>query len=194
MRERALTAFCLGFLTLGLATAGAQTGPTLVLDAGQPTSPGTPVAVPLGFANQGHAISALVFSFDLDPAGLAFDPTDADGDGIPDSVTLPAGMPSIAVVVYDATDLDGELDVLLANLSGAPLAEGVILELELTAHHNGSAASWIGFSDDPPPSFGNAQGQNVEGTAVVLGPALVFADGFESGDTSAWRTFSNPRR
>ncbi len=152
------------------------------------------MAVPLGFANHGHAISALVFSFDLDPAGLAFDPTDADGDGIPDAVTLPEGMPSIVVIVYDASDPDGELDVLLANLSGAPLAEGVILEIELTAKRSGAAASWIDFSGDPRPSFGNAQGQNVEGTAVVLGPALVFADGFESGDTSAWRTLTNPRR
>ncbi len=186
MRQRSLTAFCLGLLTLGLATAGAQSGPALVLDANQPTSPGIPVAVPLGFADHGHTIAAVVFSFDLDPAGLAFDPTDADMDGIPDAVTLPAGMPSIVVIDYDGTDLDGEIDVLLANLSGTPLAEGVILELELTANQSGTVASWIGFSGDPPPSFSNDQGQDVEGTAVVLDNEVVFADGFESGDTSAW--------
>ena len=45
-------------------------------------------------------------------------------DGIPDAVTLPAGEPSVVVIDYDADDADGELDVLLANLSGAPLAEG----------------------------------------------------------------------
>ena len=186
MRQRSLAIFCLGLFTFGLAAAGAQPGPALILDASLPTSPGSPVAVPLGFANHGHTITALVFSFDLDPAGLTFDPTDADMDGIPDAVTLPAGMPSIAVIDYDATDLDGELDVLLANISGAPLAEGVILELELTANQSGAVASWIAFSDDPPPSFGNDQGQDVEGTAVVLGNDVVFADSFESGDTSAW--------
>ncbi len=171
---------------LAAGAAGAQPGPALVLDASLQTSPGLPVAVPLGFANHGHAITALAFSFDLDPAGFAFDPTDADLDGVPDAVTLPAGMPPVLVITYDPGDPDGELDVLMADLSGTPLAEGVILEVELTPSQSGIAADWIDFSDDPAPSFSNAQGEDVCGTTQVLGSGVLFADGFESGTTCAW--------
>ena len=54
-------------LVLSSATA-AQDGPTLVLDAGRQTLPQAQITLPLGFANQGHNITALVFSFDLDPS------------------------------------------------------------------------------------------------------------------------------
>ncbi len=190
---RCLTA--VAFLAAGLlaaGAAGAQPGPTLVLDGSLPTVPQVQVAVPLGFTNGGHAITAIAFSLDLDPAGLAFDPTDSEPDGVPDSVTLPAGMPQIVVVDYDPADVDGELDVLLANLSGPPLPEGVIMEFELTPSQSGIVASWIRFSDDPPPSFSNDQGEDVEGTAIVLGDELIFADGFESGDTSSWPATTTP--
>ena len=175
---------CMGLLAAGVA--GAQPGPVLILDASPRTTPGIPTVLPLGFTNSGHAITAIAFSLDLDPAGLTFDATDADMDGVPDAITLPAGMPPVVVIDFDPADSDGELDVLLADLSGTPLAEGIILELELTPSQSGRAASWIGFSEDPPPSFANAQGEDVCGAARVLGTGVVFADGFESGDTCAW--------
>ncbi len=173
-----------GFLSVG--PVDAQSGPTLILDASMQASPPVSVAVPLGFTGGDHTITAIAFSLDLDAAGLAFDPTDADLDGIPDAVTLPAGMPPIVVIDYDPDDPDGEIDVLLADLSGTPLAEGVILEFELTPSQSGTVASWIRFSDDPAPSFANDQGEDVAGTAIVLGSDILFTDGFESGDTSAW--------
>ncbi len=171
---------------LAAGAAGAQEPPMLVLDARAETSPGIPVVLPLDFSNGGHAITAIAFSLDVDPAGLTFDPTDSDMDGIPDSITLPAGMPSTVVIAWDAADTDGELDVLLANLTGPPLPEGVIMEFELTPVLSGVAGTWIRFSNDPAPSFSNDQGEDVEGIAVVLGSDLIFADGFESGDTGAW--------
>ncbi len=182
--------FAAAFLAAG--AAGAQSAPALILDGSLPTQPQVPVAVPLGFTGGGHAITAIAFSLDLDPAGLAFDATDADLNGVPDAVTLPAGMPEVLVVDYDPDDLDGELDVLLANLSGLPLPEGVIIEFELTSSQNGIGATWIGFSSNPPPSFSNDQGQDVEGTAIVLGHELIFADGFEGGDTASWASTTTP--
>ena len=55
-----------------------------------------------------------------------------------------------------------------------------------------SAATWIRFSGDPPPSFSNDQGEDVEGIAIVLGDDLIFADGFESGDTASWSQTTPP--
>ncbi len=160
--------------------------PSMVLDASVVTSPGIAVTLPVTFANSGNAISALAFSLDIDPTGLAFDATDADLDGIPDAVTLPAGMPPVVVVDYSAADTDGELDVLLADLSGTPLPQGVIVEVELTPSQSDVAATWIRFSGDPPPSFSNDQGDDVVGIIQVLGSGGIFADGLESGDTCAW--------
>ena len=141
--------------------------------------------VPLELLHNGFTVSAVAFSLDLDVGRLDLDPADADLDGVPDSITLFGDQPEVVVVNWDAGDADGELDVLLANLSGLPLPEGLIMEFELIPSGGGVVASWIRFSSDPPPSFSDDQGVDLEGTAVVLG-ALVFADGFESGDVSAW--------
>ncbi len=167
------------------AAADGPPGPALVLDGRAETTPGVPLVLPLEFANNGHTITATAFSFDIATVQLEFDPTDADMDGIPDTVTFPAGEPETIVIAWDPDDPDGELDVLLANLSGIPLPEGVIMEFELLPSRSGVAASWILFSNHPPVSFSDDQGQDVDGTAIVLGSDL-FADGFETGDTGAW--------
>lgn len=158
----------------------------LMLDASTAARRDPTVIVPLAFGYENTTITALVFSIDLDTERLAFDPTDDDMDGIPDAVTLPAGTPSITFIGYDPSDARGEIDVMLANLSGAPLPQGVILEFELLPATTGFFTQHIRFSADPPASFGNVEGQGVEGTTLVLGQEI-FADGFESGDTSAWR-------
>ncbi len=200
-QQSTLTSVCQGLvaliLTVGLIggfaePATAQSPPALILDASMPTQPSVPVAAPMGFANGGHTITAIAFSLDLDPSGLAFDPTDSDMDGLPDSVSLPEGEPPVFVFDYDPADTDGEIDVLMADLSGTPLPEGVIIEFELTPSQNGVVAAWIDFSGDPAPSFSNDMGEDVEGTASVLGGELIFADGFESGDTSAWSATTAP--
>lgn len=165
--------------------AGAS-GPALVLDGGSWALPGRLATVPIAFWNNGHTITSMALSIDLDTDRLDFDPTDANGDGIPDAVDLPAGVPQLVVVDYDADDTDGELDILLANLSGAPLPEGVVVVIEAVPREAGAVARAVEFSSDPEASFGNDLGQDVEGTTVVLGLDLLFADGFESGDTGAW--------
>ncbi len=171
----------------GTATAGVcPPRPSMILGASIQTTPGIAVTLPLDFGNSGYTISAIAFSLDLDPSGLAFDATDANLDGIPDAVTLPAGMPPVVVVAYDPGDTDGELDVLLADLSGTPLPVGVIVEVELTPSQSDVAATWVRFSSDPPPSFSDDQGDDVAGIVLVLGSGVIFTDGFESGDTCAW--------
>lgn len=161
----------LSILLLLAAAASAQTppGPELVLDGTASLTAGVPVRVAVAFADHGHAITAIAFSLDLDLDRLGFDPADRDGDGVPDAVSFPLGAPSLAFVDFDAADADGELDVVLADLSGLPLAAGPRLEIELLPVGGGQVASFIRYSEDPPPSFGDARGQDVEGTAVVSG-------------------------
>lgn len=177
-----------GPASAGPASAGSAGGPTrpaLILDAGHTARQGVPLIAPLGFDNGAHAITSIAFSIDLETARLAFDGGDADGDGIPDGVAVLGPLPQVVVIQYDADDVDGELDVLLANLSGASLAEGVILEMTLTPQEGGTLTEWIHFSETPAASFGNAQGEDVEGDTFVIGRQL-FSDGFESGDSGAW--------
>ncbi len=163
-------------------------GPALVLDGSPPLSAGVPVRVSIDFASNGHAITALGFSLDVDLDRLGFDPADGDGDGVPDAASFPFGSPSLSFVQFDADDTDGELDVLLADLSGQPLADGLRLEIELLPTGVGRVADFIRFSQDPPPSFGNAQGENVPGTAEVT------VEGPEEEPTAAFSFFpASPR-
>ena len=126
-----------------------------------------------------------MFSIDIDTRRLRFNPADHDMDGVPDAVTLPQGRPSLTYVVYDPDDESGELDVMLANLSGAPLPEGTIMVVKLRPRRRGSVFSRVDFADDPEASFGTPQGQTVEGVTLKLGGGI-FADGFETGDTRRW--------
>ncbi len=191
LRHRNRLAGAVLAVLLAASPAAGEPPAVLALDVSARPVAGAPVKVPALFATFGDTITALVFSIDIDAGRLLFDPTDSDGDGVPDAVELPEGRPSIVYITYDPDDQDGEIDVMLLNLSGAPLPEGVLLEFTFETVHGSRLGRWLRYSEDPRPSFGNAQGQNVGGIAIYLDREL-FADGFESGDTSAWTRISTP--
>ncbi len=112
----------------------------------------------------------------------AFDPTDSDGAGLPDAVSFPVGSPGMTWVEFDAADTGGELDLLLAELSGAALNAGVVLEIELLPLAAGHLSSGLRFSSAVRPSFGSVYGVSIPGRAALT----LFVDDFESGDTDAW--------
>ena len=136
-----------------------------------------------GLTSNGHAVGSFAFSLDLDPALFPLAAVDADGDGRPDHLRFPNGKPGLARVAFDAGDEDGELDVLLAALRRSPLAEGFLVEVGVPVP--AVPAGGLRLSATPAPSFGTVTGADVDGRTSVEGTVL-FVDGFESGDTSAW--------
>jgi hypothetical protein len=150
--------------------------PNLTIPNQLPAIPGASVAVPVNYTANGNDISSLIFSVDLDENWLDFDPTDGNGDGIPDDVALnlPAGFN--ASVSYDASDTDGELDFFLGDtfppLTGLPDSTPATITLTAGQPCPPTEAP-VGFSGDPAPSFGNTAGQSVPGTwddgSVLIG-------------------------
>ena len=164
--------------------------PRLELPADLLVSPDDTVSYPLSFAGNGQAISTVALSFDIDTTRLVFDPTDADLDGIPDSVRFLGTAASVRSVVYDPADLDGELDLLITDLSATPvtLADGTLLEIDFGVPGGEPILSQgLTFGADPGATFGDDQGRRVDGDSEVV-VLILFTDGFESGDVSAWAT------
>ncbi len=180
-----LRLFPIMMLLLAAPAARGQTGPELILDGEIRLTPPDPVSVPLDFIDNGHLITAIAFLLEIDLDHVGFDPADDDGDGVPDAVTFPQGAAELTFVEFGADGADGELAVLLANLSGLPFPDGLLMEIEMLPVTSGWVVSWTRFSQDPAPSFGDAGGMDIPGTALVAG-AAIFADGFESGDLAAW--------
>jgi hypothetical protein len=89
-------------------------------------------SVPLTLQTNGHNVAAFAVSLAFDPALVKLDPTDADGDGLPDAVhfQLPAGMYRLAS--YDA--VGGRIDLVATGLVMPlpTLADGVLVTMDLT--------------------------------------------------------------
>ena len=167
-----LTAILLLTLCLPGATAVLAAGGQPLLDIPDriPAVVGATAIVTVNLDGDGEAISGLIFSLDIDPTCLAFNDTDANGDGIPDAaqfVVPPQFTPSIS---YQPDDTDGEIDVVITDYSPplATLPNGPVLALRFDVVcepdvTDNSRISDITFSAFPPVSFGNPAGQSVPG-------------------------------
>lgn len=125
--------------------------------------PNALVTVPLTLTTQGAQGSSLVFSIDYNETLLTLDPRDNDHDGIPDAidVRLPGYQ---AAVSFNATDTDGEIDIVLADLD-VPLeafANGLLVSLSFqTAAVTRTTAAAVRFSQTPSASFGSTKGTRI---------------------------------
>ncbi|MCP4662046.1 MAG: hypothetical protein GY856_42120, partial [bacterium] len=183
---------CTNLLLFGLECGGRaslstpSTVPRIVVTGTAPVGTGEPAWIHVRLEPNGAEIGSVAFSLDLDPAVFVLDEIDADSDGVPDRLLFPNGEPGMAVVSFDAADTDGELDLLLADLSLATLAAGVLVEIGLPVPAGTyEPPEGLSLSSAPPASFGTVTGLDVDGQ-VYIGEITIFSDSFESGDTSAW--------
>lgn len=108
-------------------------------------------AVPVVLTSNGQPIAAVTFGLSL---GDTFDPTDNNGDGLPDAVQF-HGLPDGVAVT--TTWHGGNLDVMIADLSApfVTLADGTLLTVTV------DRVNAVGFAETIPPSLGNVIGQSV---------------------------------
>jgi Tol biopolymer transport system component len=132
-----------------------------------PGSPGELVSVPVIFDPNDQAIDTTAFSVDYDEVCLQFDPTVAN----PVVFGVPADF--VATYSFNAADTDGEIDFTIYD-QVAPrtsLPAGTLATIRLrvrstcAALPGSTSAARVGFSYNPPPSFGSF-GQSVKGVSL----------------------------
>ncbi len=125
---------------------------------------GDQLTVPIQFNPGGYAISSLVFALAYDPAVAGIDPTDADGNGIPDAVAL--NLPNEFQAGVILNNHTGLLQVMVAD-GAAPLAQlpqQIIARVTWDVKADVTADEIkIGFSKETPASFGDAFGRSIPG-------------------------------
>ena len=138
--------------------------------------PNGQVTVPINFISNGNEITAAAFSVDFDEVCLTYDAE----SNISTVFSLPTGFQPTAM--FDPDDIDGELDIVIFQISLAPspMPDGTIATITFTACNATTpnvVIAPIGFSTDPIATFTDANSQDVPGTAdggkVVVVPAGV---------------------
>lgn len=149
-----------------------QPVPALAIEEAIPAAEHETVDVGVALYTAGASIAATAFSVDYDQTCLAFDDTDANGDGVPDALAfhVPAGFAVTAF--HDPGDGDGEIDILIADLAPpiSTLADGPLVTLTFTATCSPAAGSTIlapvVFSTHPSATFGDGLAVDVAGTTT----------------------------
>ncbi|MEM6457722.1 MAG: hypothetical protein AAF772_21715, partial [Acidobacteriota bacterium] len=124
------------------------------------------ITVDVRLTPRNHALSTTTFALDYDETRLAFDPTDGDGDGLPDAVQFLGASVSNQSVIFDAARVDGELSVLVADLVQNPqlLVKGPLIRIAFEVlDATAPLATALRFSPSLPPSFGDISGRSVRG-------------------------------
>jgi hypothetical protein len=125
---------------------------------------GAGVVVPVRLTRGSANVNSVVFSLRL-PAGLTFDSTDADGDGVPDAVAfrLPGGF--IGSVQWTLQNSAGQLAVVVTDPTGRrkPLPDSVLASISLKWVAQPSPSPQIRFGTAPAASFGDIDGRSAPG-------------------------------
>jgi uncharacterized repeat protein (TIGR01451 family) len=155
------------------ATAADAAGATLSLPATLTANAGQTVALPVRLTGSDQQVAAAIFALDFDPTVLHFDPTDGNGDTLPDAITLalPAGVtPKIMVAAQG-----GQLQFVLADLTPpfTPLPDGDLAVIHLTAQATQPTTTTVAFATNRPASLGSVWGQRLP---VVTTPGTIWVN------------------
>lgn len=162
------------------AHSSVQTAPAMLWIAGATATAGTTVDVPIHLTTNGAAVAAAAFMLTFDLAALSFDPTDGNGDTLPDALhlTLPALMEQPLITVTTHT---GALDVAFTALAATPVTwyDGVLLTVTLQVNEisgDSPVTTTLVFDPSIPPSLGSATGtsipvQTANGLVQITPPA-----------------------
>lgn len=169
-----------------ITTSGA-TGATLTLPSLLTVEAGQTVALPVRLAGSDQQVAAAIFTLDFEPTLLHFDPTDRNGDNLPDAITfaLPAGViPKVTVAANT-----GQLQFVLADWMPplTPLPDSELAVIHLTAQATQPASTTVAFIANPPASLGSVLGQSLP-VATGNGLVLIAVD----DATAAQRRFYLP--
>lgn len=126
------------------------------------------VNVPVQLAPEGVSLSGVEFTLDYDATCLNPDP---DGDGVLNNVDFDVSTDFTSSISFDPTQVDGEIDVVIADLSlpFSALNTGDIVTIGFSVDCPDSQdvplhETDIAFSASNPPSFSNLVGDDVEGS------------------------------
>jgi hypothetical protein len=177
-----LTILLVVFLLIGLLVVGqspvqsaAPAEPAaparLAMPTGIAAATGYSVTVPVAFQSGGNAVGSTTFSIDFDESCLAFNERDGNNDGRPDAVRSTVPLAFRLSISYNASDTDGELDMVIADYS-FPIASlpdnDALLTIGFTARCTPEAGQLMEapvlFSQAPVASFGDANGVDVAGS------------------------------
>jgi hypothetical protein len=197
--------------TSGLDIAGTTTDGAVTIESPGPTvgpdlsigtdtvSAGQDAVIPVTYTANGNDISSTAFWIDYDESCLSFDPTDSDGDGIPDDVSFDLPITFNGAVSFDGGSIDSELEISISKATtpypgpSQELPNGNLLSITFsttcTPATGSSTTAPVKFSTTSTPWFENTSGTNVTGTTTdgavtINGPTslanLVLPD--ETGD------------
>jgi uncharacterized repeat protein (TIGR01451 family) len=155
-----------------VAVAAGSSAAVLEVPDAITVQPGSNVSVPVNFVSNGNAVAATVFAVTFDAARLQVDPTDGNGDGVPDAVNLhvPARFARSVIV-----DNQGSIQIALSDIA-LPLTmlqDGPLATITFTAAATADRQpATIGFSAEYGASAGSTSGASVpviaEGGSVLI--------------------------
>lgn len=138
---------------------------TLTIASDRVAVAGSTLQIPITLTTNGAAVTAGAFRLHVDPTRLHFDPTDGDGDALPDAVVF-ALPPLMSRPLLTATARADTLDLFFSELAAPPVTwhDGVILTITLRVHHLESQTpvmTTVVFDQSVIPSLGSATGASI---------------------------------
>jgi hypothetical protein len=148
-----------------------QTTAALTIATAIPALDGHTVQLPVLLTTTRADVMAAAFALDYDPSRLTFDPTDANGDSLPDAIVFTqSGADRQLLVQVDAQRGVIKLFVGAVTATAAPFGDGVLAVLTFRVKEGINAAtlaSAVTFQAEAPVSLGDRTGQSLPVTMQV---------------------------